>query len=240
MNISPTIPSTPAERYLTLHQGNYQPTQEIGQLISKIGETATTTIMTKIMAELLLASGHEVPDPDTYLWLCKQISYQYPSLEMGEWAILLQVGITGGYGPIYGKITLDIIGVWVQRYREVTWPTILQRIQAAKAQEAKAIPAPQKKAVPPPPWWGQKLQELTAKVKSTSRKNGGDKYYSLRDYCTQNEIDYQAFITPHLEKWESDFLKMIAPHQPTAKDIQQVILQKKEALLKKINEFERQ
>lgn len=231
-------PEAISQKYLTIEMATYTPTQELSKLSEIIGERETSVIMANMLAKVLMSSDHDVPNPDTYIWLCTQIIYQYPTLEIGEWGIALKNGVTGAYGPIYyGKIQLDTIGSWVKKYKEETWPQIAQKIQAAKVmQQQKQLMQPKKDIVPMPDWFKEKIESLDRRLKAKIIKKPGAKtYYSLRDYCTQNEIDFNQFIKPHAEKWESDYRNMLGEVKPTERDLKINYIKQYETLLAEIN-----
>lgn len=224
---------------LMITVSNFRPTQSVFELCQKLGERPVITILERMMSEVMLISGQEnIPDPDTYPWICKQMVDQYPKLTIGAWSITLQCGVTGKYGPIYSRITAADIGQWVQKYFDITLPEIMERQRQKKIQEATqlSLPPATKKVVPPPPEFTDLLQKLTNKFKSRKPKTG-KKFYSLKDYCDQNDIPYRDFIDAQKGKWEADFRAMLGNVEPTEKDIERNNKNRYEALLAEVNEM---
>lgn len=154
--------------------------------------------------------------------------------DIREFAIILQNGITGEYGPTYNRIGIDSLGFWTKSYLETTKPKIMQRIQniAAKKETNKTLElaSPTSNPVSCPAYISQATDQLVKQynVDLSPKKSQLDKrrdklrkylgvreyksqypvrkiYASLEDYCQENGIDTNDFISRFEEKAFTEF-----------------------------------
>jgi hypothetical protein len=190
---------------------NYRPTKKLSALISLHGLVAVKAEMLRLLVELFEASEFEqIPTNKVALDLIiSMVIHRYPSMEIGEFSLLLREGITGGYGPLYGKITIDTIGVWCQKYYEITWKNIEAQATQRNISQPQTVSGP---AVPPPPYITEQIQALEKKVLHkrrpySDRRPAPQPYLSIKDYCFRHNIPYADHLLTLEDQWISKLPK---------------------------------
>jgi hypothetical protein len=137
------------ESALTVSSGTFVPTHEFKSLLSQNNRAQVLDLMTRMMAKVFLASQLEnvISSKETLCLIASEILDSYPCMQIGEFAVLLRKGVTGHYGPLYGKISIDSVGQWVKKYYEITWPEIERKATQKQIQhnvlaETQSIPMP--------------------------------------------------------------------------------------------------
>lgn len=154
--------------------------------------------------------------------------------DIREFAIIIQNGITGEYGPTYNKVGIDSLGTWTKSYTENTKPKLMERIKAISAQSTTtktlALSSPSTTTIPCPADIREATNKLIAKynIDYTPKKSYADQrkeklrkylgirdykpeypvkkvYGSLEDYCEDQGIDAPDFISKFEENILSSF-----------------------------------
>jgi hypothetical protein len=184
----------------------YTPSRCICELDQKI-------LLGIITRYVLITELQEVPSPEVLEIITSMIIDEFPKMEIGELVICLKKGITGAYGPLYNKISIDTIPTWVRKYYEVTWKEIeANAIMRNKRMKAIEIDNP---GVPCPPEISEKLRELEKKLKFNKPipKENKLKWESILDFCTYYNYNYSEYCK------ELNSLIVAAKEEDTPSDI---------------------
>lgn len=154
-----------------------------------------TTLITSVAQ--FFAVGNSMNDRMIEM-LCRMIYEKYPRWKVDDLALALDMGMKGDFGPLYNRLDGGVIMEWLGKYDDVRYNEIAQyREQENNEQKAES------KLYDP-----QVAKAIIEGFKMVEKREKKKRYTwtSIEQYCFANNLDYDDYITPLVEKWNNEYV----------------------------------
>ena len=137
------------------------------------------------------------------------ISGEYYYLNLADFKLCFQKGISGEYGQIFDRVDISVLCDWLRQYTE----------HRSEAAEQSSISAHQERKTAPTKWNQealQKLADLSEKIQAKQKADIAESnehandyrihyYNSIEDYCLRTGIDFDEYSKQLYAEWEQQY-----------------------------------